>query len=251
MTFRDHFSKQAKVYSQHRPGYPAALFEYLASLAPSHDLAWDCGTGNGQAALELAKLFRQVIATDASSKQIEHAFPHERVDYRVEKSESTTIETGTVDLITVGTAVHWFDFEGFYGEVRRVAKPKAILAVWTYELPKLEPRVDDWLEHILRITLKAYWPDRFDYVDKRYRTLPFPFEEIQPPRFAMETRWDLNCLVGFVASWSGTRRFIDTVGHHPFENQLDKLQQIWGDESLEKLLNWPLHLRVGKVKIFD
>lgn len=247
MTFQDYFSKQAKVYSQHRPGYPAALFEYLASLAPSQDLAWDCGTGNGQAALELAKLFRQVIATDASSEQIEHAFPHERVDYRVEKSEQTTIESGTVDLITVGTAVHWFDFEGFYREVRRVAKPNAILAVWTYELPKIEPRVDEWLENLLRVTLKDYWPDRFRYVDKRYRPLPFPFEEIQPPRFAMETRWDLNCLVGFVASWSGTRRFIDAVGHQPFETKIDELRQIWGNESLEKLLNWTLHFRVGRV----
>jgi SAM-dependent methyltransferase len=247
MTFRDHFSKQAKVYSQHRPGYPAALFEYLATLASSHDLAWDCGTGNGQAALELAKLFRQVIATDASSEQIEHAFPHERVDYRVEKSEHTSIEAGTVDLITVGTAVHWFDFEGFYAEVRRVAKRNAILAVWTYHLPKIEPKVDQWLEELLRVTLKDYWPDRFRYVDERYRTLPFPFQEIHPPQFAMETQWDLDCLGGFVASWSGTRRFIDALGYKPFENQIDQLRKIWGDETQEKLMKWSLHFRVGRI----
>jgi len=76
MKFRDHFSEQAQTYARHRPHYPDELFEYLASIAPGRDLAWDCGTGNGQAALGLARHFNRVVASDASSEQIKQATRH-------------------------------------------------------------------------------------------------------------------------------------------------------------------------------
>jgi hypothetical protein len=53
MTFPDHFSDHADLYEAFRPAYPEALFAYLTSLVPAHDLAWDCATGNGQAAVAL------------------------------------------------------------------------------------------------------------------------------------------------------------------------------------------------------
>ena len=84
MTFKDHFSKQAADYAKFRPRYPSELFEYLGTVAQSHTLAWDCATGNGQAARELAQVFDRVIATDASERQIANAQPHARVEYRVE-----------------------------------------------------------------------------------------------------------------------------------------------------------------------
>jgi methylase of polypeptide subunit release factors len=49
-------------------GYPAALYDWLASQAPGQTRAWDVATGNGQAALALTRHFRQVIATDASEQ---------------------------------------------------------------------------------------------------------------------------------------------------------------------------------------
>ncbi|HEY2140100.1 MAG TPA: hypothetical protein VGH00_08465, partial [Chthoniobacterales bacterium] len=65
MEFKDHFSKQAEGYAKFRPRYPQELFRYLATIAPRRELAWDCATGNGQAAVELAEVFDRVIATDA------------------------------------------------------------------------------------------------------------------------------------------------------------------------------------------
>lgn len=139
MNFEDHFSELAQAYARYRPSYPSALFSYLASVAPGREFAWDCGTGNGQAALALAEHFDRVVATDASAAQIAHAFAHERVDYRVERAEAVSLGDGSTDLITVAIAVHWFDLEAFYREVRRVLKAKGILAVWTYHLPMIEP----------------------------------------------------------------------------------------------------------------
>lgn len=247
MSYRDHFSQQAEQYARHRPGYPGTLYEYLASLAPSREIAWDCGTGNGQVAVALARRFEHVIATDGSAEQIKNAFLHERVQYRVEQAEETTIPAGTVDLITVGTAVHWFDFERFYDEVRRVGKPSAILAVWTYHLPHIEPELDRWLETYYRRTVAGYWPERIRYLEARYQTLPFPFEEIDPPAFTMETGWDLDCLVGFLASWSATRRYIEAEGSLPFEEHMGALRQVWGQETEVRSIRWSLHFRIGRL----
>ena len=86
--FPDHFSRQANDYARYRPTYPAALYDYLASLTPEHDRAWDVGTGNGQAAIGLARRFRSVIAADPSEQQIALAAPHERVTYRVGRAEA-------------------------------------------------------------------------------------------------------------------------------------------------------------------
>lgn len=247
MTFQDHFSEQAQEYARHRPTYPAAMFAYLASLAPTRELAWDCGTGNGQAAVALAEEFEHVVATDASASQIENAFPHERVEYRVEPSEQTTIPTGTVDLVTVGTAVHWFDFDRFYAEVRRAAKTNAILAVWTYSFPVIAPAIDRWIENFYYVTLKGFWPERIRYLEQRYETLPFPFEEIQPPAFQMEADWSLHSLVGFLSSWSAVRKLVDARGEAAFEAQVEELTGIWGEPSEEKKIRWPLHFRIGRI----
>ena len=247
MPFRDYFSAQAKEYAQHRPGYSGAMFDYLASLAPATDLAWDCGTGNGQAALALAERFQRVIATDASAAQIESAFSHERIEYRVEPSENTALPSRIIDLITVGTAIHWFDFDPFYTEVRRVGKPNAILAAWTYHLPVIDPELDEWLERLYQETLAGYWPERIRYLDQGYQTLPFPFEEIQPPGFEMEATWDFDNLVGFLASWSAVRKMIETEGRTVFDNQIEELEHIWGKKTEGRGIRWLLHFRIGKL----
>ncbi len=247
MPFRDYFSTQAKEYAQHRPSYPETMFDYLASLAPSKELAWDCGTGNGQAALALTGRFQGVIATDASATQIENAFPHERITYRVEPSEKTTIRSNSVDLITVGTAVHWFDFEPFYAEVRRVGKPGGILAVWTYSFPIIEPEIDRWLEHFYWETLAGFWPERIHYLEERYETLPFPFEEIQPPNFEMGATWSVDNLIGFLGSWSAVRKLVEAQGKAAFEEQVKALEGVWGENSNKRKIRWPLHFRIGKL----
>jgi SAM-dependent methyltransferase len=246
--FRDYFSEQAKLYSQYRPTYPPELYDYLASLTSGHELAWDCGTGNGQAALELAERYGQVIATDASIQQIDNAFPHPRISYRVEQAEDTSIPSNSVDLITVGTAVHWFDFDPFYTEVRRVAKPGGILAVWTYHALTVDPAIDKLFHHYYADILKGYWPPRFHYLDERYKTLPFPFHEIQPPEFFIQENWNFHQLVGFLASWSAAQRYFEANGQHAIQLIINDLRESWGPEEQARTIRWPLYMRIGEVK---
>lgn len=158
MEFPDHFSKQANDYARYRPFYPAALHEYLASLTPEHDRAWDVGAGNGQAAIGLARHFRSVVATDPSEQQISLAMPHERVTYRVATAEHSGLDDQSIDLIAVALAVHWFDLDRFYAEVKRMIKPQGVLAVWCYNLTEITPAIDRVMESYYHDVLGEFWP---------------------------------------------------------------------------------------------
>lgn len=244
--FKDHFSGHADVYARYRPGYPAALFEYLASIAPGHDLAWDCATGNGQAALGMAAHFRLVVATDASREQLDRATPHPRIRYRVAPAEQAPLEDASADLVTVAQALHWFDFDRFFGEVRRVLKPGAPLAAWNYGLLTVSPSVDAVIDHFYREVVGPYWPPERRYFDEDFASLPFPFPQITPPPMHLEERWDLDHLIGFLQTWSATQRYGQQHGRDPVKEIHDRLQAAWGPAETIRTIRWPLHLRVGR-----
>ena len=244
--FEDHFSGHSEKYAQSRPRYPDEIYAYLASIAPANSLAWDCGTGSGQAALGLAQHFDKVYATDASAEQISHAYPHEKVNYQTEPAEHVSLSDSSVDLVTVAVAIHWFDFDEFYREVKRVLKPGGILAAWTYSLTEISPAIDVLIQHYYGEILKGYWPERIHYLEEKYETLPFPFEEIIPPVFTMEIRWNLTQFAGFLDSWSATQRYRAQKGQHPLELIWDTLLAAWGDEQETRLVRWPLYFRIGR-----
>ncbi len=249
MNFEDHFSSLAEQYAQYRPGYPDELFAFLAEQAPDRELAWDCGTGNGQAAVGLANYFSRVVATDASADQIVHAFIHPRVEYRVGLAEQVDLPVASCDLVSVAVAVHWFDHERFYAEVRRVLKPGGVIAVWTYHLPHIQPEIDELVARYNGPILAEYWPERIHFLAERYQTLPFPFEELPTPKFTASTEWSLDHLAGFLASWSAGRRYAEVHGRHPMELIWDALAEHWGPRDRVRRIVWPLYLRLGRVKV--
>jgi len=212
MTFKDHFSKQAVGYAKFRPRYPRKLFDYLGSIAPSRQFAWDCGTGNGQAAVGLASVFDRVIATDASEKQIANAQSRKLVDYRVAPAENSDIESETLDLIMVAQALHWFDLGRFYAEARRVLKPDGILAASAYNLLRVEPVIDHIVNRYYYEMVGPFWPLERKLVEQ-FADLPFPFREIGPPKFEMTAEWNLDHLLGYFQTWSSTQRFIAAKRH--------------------------------------
>jgi ubiquinone/menaquinone biosynthesis C-methylase UbiE len=247
MKYEDNFSKQAATYARHRPGYPDALFAYLASVAPSRHLAWDCATGNGQAALDLARHFAHVIATDASAQQIDQAPSRKNVEFRVAMAEASGLDAGSVDLVTVATAIHWLDLEQFYAEVKRVLAPGGILAVWSYFRTEIDPEVSRVLAHYTKDVVGPYWSPRIRLVQEEYRSIPFPFQELHPPEFNALAEWTLDDLIGFMKSWSSTQAFIDARGYDPISEVIDDLRRVWGDPESHRTVRWPLYLRVGTV----
>ena len=245
MGFKDHFSKQAADYAKFRPRYPSELFEYLGSVAPIRTLAWDCATGNGQAAVKLAEGFDRVIATDASEKQIANAQPHARVEYRVAPSENSGLQSGTVDLIMVAQALHWFDLPRFYEEVRRVLDNGGVLAASAYRFFHITPEIDWLVNHRYHdAVVGLFWPPERALIE-RFEELPFPFPEIETPSFEMIAQWNLENLVGYLRSWSATQRFIAATQRDPLDEIADELRDAWGDTKQTRRVIWPLTLRVG------
>jgi SAM-dependent methyltransferase len=244
MSFKDHFSKQAAGYATFRPRYPQKLFDYLGSIAPSHELAWDCATGNGQAAVGLTSVFDRVIATDASEKQIANAQPHEIIDYRVSPAENSGIGSETIDLIMVAQALHWFDLDRFYPEARRVLKPDGVLAASAYTLLHVEPAIDEVVNQYYYEVVGPFWPPERKLVEQ-FTDLSFPFREIDPPKFEMTALWDLDHLVGYLRTWSATQRFIAAKNSDPLEQIMDELLVAWAEPQQTRKVIWPMVLRVG------
>jgi len=245
MSFKDHFSKQAADYARFRPRYPQKLFDYLGSIAPSRQLAWDCGTGNGQAAVGLASVFDRVIATDASEKQIANTPAHERVKYRVAPAENSGIGPETIDLIMVAQALHWFDLDRFYAEVRRVLKADGVIAASAYNLLHIEKAIDEVVNRYYHEVVGPFWPPERRLVEQ-FADLPFPFSEIAAPKFEMTAHWNLERLLGYLRTWSSTQRFIAARGIDPLDQITDDLCSAWGKPGQKRSITWPLIIRIGR-----
>lgn len=246
MKFKDHFTRQAESYTKFRPGYPDELFKYLSDISPLNELAWDCATGSGQAANELTRYFDIVIASDASAGQVQNAFKNDKIIYKVFPAEKAVIDSGSVDLITVAQALHWFNFENFYSEVRRVLKKDGIIAVWMYGLVKISPELDMITKRFDNEILKDYWPPERQLFYEEYKTIPFPFERVKTPEFNMSADWTLENLFGFLGTWSAAQKFKEKENFDPLNLITSDFQKAWGKEKVRKA-KWDLILKVGKV----
>jgi SAM-dependent methyltransferase len=244
--FKDHFSGHAMAYAHYRPHYPDTLFDYLAHISPSTEKAWDCATGNGQAAISLARYFDQVFATDASPEQIEAAQAYERVSYAVEQAEESTLDDSSVDLVLIAQALHWFEFEPFFSEVERVLKPDGIIAIVAYQFLNIDSDLDVVLAKFYYETIYEYWPPERSHIENSYRDIPFPFTELEPPHIEMTADWTMDQLLGYLGTWSAVRRYMDKTGVNPVDPLRTELGPLWGDEGKTRQVSWPLKLRIGK-----
>ncbi len=246
--FKDHFKTVARQYADSRPTYPKQLFSWLAAQCHEHDRAWDCGTGSGQAARDLAMHFNHVIATDASTSQIEQARTQAQanMEYRVAPAEMSGLESATMDLVVVAQALHWFDVDAFHREALRVLKPQGIIAEWSYGHIEIDnAAVDGLIQHFYADVVGPYWPPERAHVENAYRKLAFPFARITAPTFSMQVLWNLEQLAGYLRSWSATAQYIKTHGTDPVEALQQEMLEYWGDAEAVYAISWPLALRVG------
>ena len=242
-TFQDHFSGHAAAYASARPRYPQDLYRFLAACCGEQQLAWDCATGNGQAATALAAHFERVIATDASAQQIGSASPAERIEYRVAPAENSGIDAASVDLVTVAQALHWFDIDAFFAEVERVSKRGGVLAVWCYGVCNVEPAVDHIVQNLYS-ELDAWWPPERAIVESGYSGISLPFSRIECPVFAMQVEWGAGDMLAYLETWSATQRCRADTGADPVGELSAGLRKAWGDAS--RRVHWPLYLQASR-----
>lgn len=244
--FKDHFSSGAADYARFRPVYPDALIRRVVEAAPGRGRAWDCGTGNGQVAVALAPYFAEVVATDPSAEQIAQAFASPGVAYRCEAAEKTSLMAGSVDLVVVAQALHWFDLDAFYGEVRRVAAPGCVLAVWCYGPPTAEGELGQALKRLHDEVLGPWWPAERWHVVHGYCDISFPFAEAAEEDWTMPVDWSLADLVGYVGTWSALGQYRRQRGEDIPGGPDGYLRPAWGERDTRRLA-WPVRLRLGRV----
>ncbi|HYF31194.1 MAG TPA: class I SAM-dependent methyltransferase [Chitinophagaceae bacterium] len=246
---KDLFSKHAETYARWRPGYPAELIDYIVSLVHGRDTAWDCATGNGQAAVLLAGHFDQVFATDLSSQQLQHAKQHPNITYSQSPAEQAGFADNTFDLVTVAQAYHWFDQPAFCREATRVCKPGAIVAIWSYHLLYADDAIiNDHIRYFYTDVTDPYWDAARKYVDDKYRTVYFDFEEIAVHKeFSITVSWSIEDLSGYLNSWSAVQKYISVNAENPVTPLMESLQKHWPAEAAIDFV-FPLAVRIGRVK---
>lgn len=243
MNFKDYYSRQSEEYSKYRPTYPTELFQFLNSICKQHNIALDCATGNGQAAIGLAKYFDNVIALDASEAQIKNAFKDPKVEYKVAKAEDTKLPSASVDLLTIATAIHWVDLKLFYTEVKRLLKSSGVIAVWTYGTENtINSEVDEAVLKFSNDVLNVHWDRGIEQVWK-FEELEFPFKEIPSPEFEIVKEWTCDEFLNYIYTWSSVHKYIVTHNENPVEMLNDKLKKVWGEDKRE--VRWKIKMKVG------
>jgi SAM-dependent methyltransferase len=245
--FADHFSGHASQYADYRPTYPPALTKYLASIAPARKLAWDCGTGSGQAAILLGDEFDRVVATDPSGKQLEHATKHAHVEYHVGREAQSGLADASCDLVTAAQAAHWFDLPAFYAEVHRVLRPGGVLALWCYVRTHVSGDIDPVIRWFQFERVGKYWPAGREHVDAGYRTLLFPYPRLEAPAFEIERAWTRHQLCDYVGTWSAVTRARAEEGNDPLDEFRARLAPLWPVAAETRRIHWPIDMLISRL----
>ena len=244
---KDLFSSQSKIYAAFRPNYPAALYKYILQFVNERKRAWDCATGNGQAAEMLANYFEKVDASDMSEAQISNAVKKENIEYHVCPAEQTPFADNSFDLITVAQAYHWIDWKRFHDEAIRVGKPGAVVAIWMYNMPSSDDvKVTGITRHFYRDITGPYWDKERRYVDEEYSTVEFDFDPLPPREFQISFNWKREQLKGYFQSWSAVQKYINVNKSNPVDLVEKEIDAAW-NENEEKTISFPVILRIGRI----
>ena len=242
---KDLFSQNSQLYKQARPDYPHSVIHEILKHTPEHSFAWDCGAGSGQFTQLLVPYFEQIVATDLSESQLQSAPYFENVSYQIQIAEQTIFANQSFDLISVAQAIHWFDFEKFYAEVRRTLKVNGLLAVVGYGLLEIQDQqVNTMIQALYYEKLAGCWDAERRYIDEAYQTIPFDFDEITVHNFSMTYLWTAAQLLKYLSTWSAIKNYQDQYAEHALLDLAEYLQDL--EQKFE--ITFPVFLRLGRVK---
>ena len=239
------FDDKSGLYASYRPHYPRVLFDFINETCKGKEKAWDCATGNGQAAQGLSRIFKEVEATDISKNQISEQMKLNNVRYSVQSAEETSFESSSFDCVNVAQALHWFDRSRFWKEVGRVLKPQGLFIAYTYSGSTINREIDETVEQFISQPIRPYWPENNRHCWNGYKDIEFPFEKIPVPSIVMEKSWTCSEYLNYLGTWSATRRCIDDIGDGFINEASIKIQDIWGGKDQVRTVRTRLSITAG------
>jgi ubiquinone/menaquinone biosynthesis C-methylase UbiE len=150
------FGAGAAAYEAARPGYPDEAIDVLADevgIGPGTKVC-DLAAGTGKLTRRLVDLGARVTAVEpvaAMRAQAETAVP--RADLVDGTAEAIPLDNGSVDVVTVAQAFHWFDAPAALSEIARVLRPGGRLAILWNERDESTP----WVAEMSRV---IHWHER-------------------------------------------------------------------------------------------
>ncbi|MEO1246614.1 MAG: class I SAM-dependent methyltransferase [Pseudomonadota bacterium] len=223
------------------------MFAALEEQLPAPAVALDCATGSGQLAIGLAGFCERVIATDASAEQIEQAMPHPRVSYRVAAAEQSGLPAASVDLMTVGQALHWFDHARFAAEASRVIREGGLLVCASYAVCEITPDIDRIVDRLYTDLLDPFWPPERGMVENGYADIALPGTPLALPRLAMSETWSVADMLGYLRTWSASKRYQRRHRADPVGLIAAELENAWGAGT--RKVSWPLTVRASRLGV--
>jgi SAM-dependent methyltransferase len=239
------FGEYASDYARSRPQYPAALWQWVASLCSAHDHAWDAGCGNGQAAVALAQHFNQVTATDISAQQIANAKPHPKVNYIAARTQDVHFTPASLDLVCVAQALHWFDLNTFWPQVQSALKPGGVFVAVAYGLFTVNEEIDAISTQYFFDVVEPYQAAGNRMIANGYRDIAFPYDLIDAPAMAIECEWTLDQLISYAGTWSAVTRMKKEQGVDPIPAYREALARAWNDVNMPYMVRMPLTIKTG------
>ena len=243
---KDNFSIDSDKYAKYRPTYPKELYQFLYSKCSNNDKAWDCATGNGQVATELVTYFKEVKATDISWEQLKQAPALKNIDYSIQQAEETTFKNQTFNLITVGQAIHWFNFTQFFKEAKRCLAPNGVLAIFGYGLLHISSEIDLLIVEFYQDIIGPFWDEERKYIETEYQTIPFPFKELPTPNFSIELEWRVDDLLNYLNTWSAVKHFEKENKENPLQFIEGRLRKAYGTKL--RRVSFPIIIKVGMME---
>jgi SAM-dependent methyltransferase len=150
------FQAAARAYETARPGYPdeaIALLRDHLRIGPGTRVC-DLAAGTGKLTRALRELGAAVVAVEpvaAMRGQLSAAVPD--VEVLDGTAEELPLPDGSVDVVTVAQAFHWFDHQAALAEIRRVLRSDGALALLWNERDERAP----WVAEMSRL---IHWHER-------------------------------------------------------------------------------------------
>lgn len=243
---KDLFSVHTEEYSRYRPKYPIEIYEFLNSVVLKHERAWDCATGNGQAAMGLVPYFDEVLASDISEEQLEKAEQNPKIIYFKAQAENCELESTSIDLIVAATAIHLLDLSTFSKEANRILRPGGTIAAWNYTRSFITPEIDRIVESLFMGTLEGYWDKDILAFFREEKNIELPFKSIAVPDIIMQHNWTFNEFVNYIFTWSASQAYLKKNNTNPAELIYDELLKAWGGNNIVRSIRWKFYFKAWR-----